>query len=241
MSPTKTHRLVSKPQVSSRYLADFMAASEQGRRSIIKGCKYHPIARVIQHSKAKNIIGTYLRAGKALPAELIEKAQGLRDRMADDDFDREVLDNNADYVERFAEIAPSLILPVADMIPPGACPSLVINGTTVSVDLCFRLRRTTRTNKVRVGAATLRYAKGKALPSEVGAWQSAFLMGYLGQDALQDNAQPEGKLCLTIDAYLGVCHPAPSDAVRRFQNMQAACATIAERWPNVPPPSGAVL
>lgn len=182
-----------------------------------------------------------MQAGKALPAELIEAAQGLRDMMADDDFGREVLDNNADYVERFAEVVSGLVLPAADMILPGACPALAINGTTVTVDLCFRLRRMTRTNKVKVGAATLRYARGKPLPSEVGAWQSAFLMGYLGQDALQDNAQPEGKLCLTIDGYLGTCHPAPTDAVRRFQNMQAACATIAERWDNVPLPAGAVL
>lgn len=241
MSEAKTHRLVSKPQMSSRYLADFMAATRQGERSIIRGCKYRPIARLIQHRAAKNIIGTYLRAGKEHPAELIEQAHGLRDRMASDDFDRDLLDNNADYVKRFAHVAPNLALPSADMTLPGDCPPIVINGTEVTVDLCFRLRRTTRTNKIKVGAAALRYAKGKALPPEVGAWQSAFLMEYLGQDALQDNAQPEGKLCLTIDAYLGVCHPAPTDAVRRFQNIQAACATIAESWDNVMPPVGAVL
>lgn len=137
-------------------------------------------------------------AGKELPTELIEEAQRLRDMMADDDFDREVLDNNADYVERFAEITPSLVLPAADMIPPGDCPPLVINGTTVTVDLCFRLRRMTKTNKAKVGAATLRYAKGKALAPEIGAWQSAFIVGYLGQDAPQENAQPEGKLCLSV-------------------------------------------
>jgi len=54
-----------------------------------------------------------------LPAKLIEEAQGLRDMVADDDFDREVLDNNADYVERFAEVVPTLILPAADLIAPG--------------------------------------------------------------------------------------------------------------------------
>jgi len=102
------------------------------------------------------------------------------------------------------------------------------------------LRRTTKSNKVRIGAASLRYAKGKPLPPDVAAWQSAFLVGYIGQDASQDNAEPEGKLCLTIDAYSGVCHSAPTDAVRRFQNMKAACATIAESWSNMPPPIGAV-
>lgn len=182
-----------------------------------------------------------MRSGKGIPATLVERAQALRDLLASNDFEREVLDHNADYVDRFAEVYPDLILPTAEIASPDLCPPLMINGVVVTVDISFRLRRTTRTNKVRIGAGTLRYAKGKSLSPEVGAWQSTFLMDYLSQDANQDNAEPEGKLCVTIDAYSGVCHPAPGDAVRRFKNMEAACSTIAERWPNVPPPHGAVF
>jgi hypothetical protein len=237
----KTHRVVAKPQMAARFLADFMAASERVRRSIIQGCKFRRIARVVQHEKARNIIGTYLRAGKGDPGLLLARADALREQIADDDFEREVLDNNADYIDRFAKVAPDLALPQAEVMPPGHCPPLTINGLSVSADLCLRLTRTTKTNKVRIGAATLRYAKGEPLPAEVGAWQSAFLMGYLANDAQALNAEPEHKLCLTIDAWTGVCHLSPSDAVRRFRNMEAACATITERWPNVPPPPNAVL
>jgi hypothetical protein len=35
--------------------------------------------------------------------------------------------------------------------------------------------------------------------------------------------------------------PAPGSAITMFANMKAACQTIAERWPNVPPPKGAIL
>src|ERR1019366_6730326 len=35
--------------------------------------------------------------------------------------------------------------------------------------------------------------------------------------------------------------PAPSDSVSRFREMEAACATIAERWQNIEPPAGAIL
>jgi hypothetical protein len=38
-----------------------------------------------------------------------------------------------------------------------------------------------------------------------------------------------------------VWHEAPTDSVSRFKNMEAACASIAERWPNVAPPPNAVL
>lgn len=87
----------------------------------------------------------------------------------------------------------------------------------------------------------LRYAKGKALPVPVGEWQSAFLLGYLNRLGVEDRADPEHKLCLTLDAYAGVCHPAPTDSISRFKNMEATCASIAERWPNVPLPPNAVF
>lgn len=237
----KTHRLVAKPEISARYLADFMASSERGKRSIVQGCKYRPIARTVQHSHARRIVGTYLRDGKADAATLREQADALRERLAKDDFDREVLDHNADYVERFAEVAPSMALPDAELLPPGSCPPLMIHGTKVTVDLAFRMRRTTRTNKVRVGAGSLRYAKGKVLSPAIAAWQSAFLLGYLGQDVQDDGAIPEQKLCITVDAYSGNCHAAPTDSLTRYKNMAAACETIAERWSNISPPKDAVL
>ncbi len=51
MLQPKTHREVKSPQVNARYLADFMAASEVAKRSIIRGCKYQSIARVVQHDE----------------------------------------------------------------------------------------------------------------------------------------------------------------------------------------------
>jgi hypothetical protein len=58
---------------------------------------------------------------------------------------------------------------------------------------------------------------------------------------MEDGAEAERNLSLTLDAHSCDTHPAPSDSVRRFQNMEAACATIAQRWPNVAPPPNAVL
>lgn len=87
----------------------------------------------------------------------------------------------------------------------------------------------------------LRYSKGKALSIEVGEWQSAYLFGYLSAIEAEKDAQPECKLCVAINAYSGSIYAAPSDAVSRFHEMETACATIAERWPTIAPPSGAVL
>jgi hypothetical protein len=120
-------------------------------------------------------------------------------------------------------------------------PALMLNGVRVTAEIHFRLRRLTKTNKVRVGARMLRYAKGRALPIPIAEWQSAFLFGCLARTGPEEGAEAERELCLTLDAYNCATYPAPSDAVRRSHHMEAACATIAERWSNIPPPPNAVI
>lgn len=241
MHEHRTHREVKNPKMSARALADYMAASETARRTIVRDCKYQSRARVIQHDEAKLAVSKFIRAGGTDLAPLNEEVRRLRERLADTDFDRDLFDHNADYIERFAEMSSTFELPKAERSAPGAVPPIEINGVQVGVELHFRLRRLTRTNKVRIGGGMLRYAKRKSLSADIAAWQSAFLFGYLGAQKTDEAAEPEHDLCVTIDAWTGACHGAPSDAVRRYQNMKAACATIAERWPKVEPPAGAIL
>lgn len=87
----------------------------------------------------------------------------------------------------------------------------------------------------------MRYSKSRPLPPAAGEWQAAFLLGYLRAPGAAPDEEPDGKLCLVLDAQSGALHAAPGDAVRRFGQMAAACASIAERWPNIAPPPGAVL
>lgn len=239
MSEKKTHRLVKNPTMSARDLADYMVASETARRTIVRDSKYRPIARIMQHNEAKMAVSKFVRSGGDDPTQLTDTATQLRSRMADNDFERDLYDHNADYIEKFAEVHRKIEMPVAELMAAGAYQPLTANGVKVSPDIQFRLKRITRTNKIKVGASVLRYAKGKAAPEEACMWHSAFLFGYLGETG-DGTVEPEHKLCLTIDAYAGIAHAAPTDAVRRFSNMLAACASIAERWPNVAPPPNAV-
>lgn len=240
MSEKKTHRVVKNPTISARDLADFMEASETARRTIVRDCKFRAIARITQHNEAKQSVSRFIRGGHSDAATLRDEATRLRTRLADSDFDRDLYDHNADYIDRFANVHHLISFPEADRLPAGPSVPYVAHGVKINPDIQFRLRRLTRTNKVRVGAGVLRYAKGKAVSPDVAAWHSAFLFGLLGETA-DDMAEPEHKLCLTIDAHAGVAHQAPTDSVRRFSNMLAACATIAERWPNIAPPPKAVL
>ncbi|MFZ0496354.1 MAG: hypothetical protein WBE80_06580 [Methylocella sp.] len=240
MTDQKTHKEVKNPQISIRFLADYMAASEQARRTIIRGCKYQPAARVIQHNEAKLAVSKFIRSGQTDVSSLKSEAQRLRERMTDSEFDRDVLDHNADYIDRFAKVYSILNLPAAEILAPGKSIAVSVHGTKVISEIHFRLRRLTKTNKIRVGAATLRYAKGRPLPLAVAEWQSALLFGFLSLPGVGEGTEPELKLCLTVDTYAGICYPAPTNSVSRFKNGEAACATIAERWPNIQPPHGAI-
>lgn len=235
----KTHRLVKDPRMSAKELADFMVASETARRTLIRNCKFRSIARVTQHNLAKQCVSKFIRDGRSDMTGMLAEAGRLRAMLADSEFERDLHDHNADYISRFAEVQGLIEFPNAEVLAQGAAISHMANGVKVNPDLQFRLRRLTKTNKVKIGGGVFRYTKGKAVNAEAAAYHAAFVFGVLGATAI-DPDQPEEKLCLVIDAYAGKTHQAPTDSTRRYTNMLAACATIAERWPNVPPPPGAV-
>ncbi len=218
-----------------------MFASELARRTIVQSCKYRPIARLVQHNEAKTTISNFLMAESREESILREKSDSLRERMADSDFERDLFDHNADYLDRFASISDQLDIPQSETYSHGKVVPLSLSGVRVTSEIHCRFRRLTKSNKVKTGGATLRYAKGKPLNPEVGAWQSAFLLGYLRFVGTEDASEPEGKLCITIDAYAGEVFPAPTDSISRFKNMMAACESIAERWPKIKPPKNARL
>nr|WP_321360252.1 hypothetical protein [uncultured Hyphomonas sp.] len=237
----KTHREVKEPRISGRYLADYMGASEQARRTIIRACKFRPIARIIQHEKARQAIVRGIVSGRLSCEYIAGRADRIRELIADDDFDQSVLDNNADYLDHFSKFADDLDLPDVEFQNASPPSRITVNGVTITSDIVFRSQRLTRTNKVRIGAGTLRYAKGKPLNEEVANWQAAFLFGFLRNTTDPEEVEPENKQCIVIDAQTGVVHSAPTNAVSRYNNMEAACATIAERWANIAPPPNAVF
>lgn len=242
MSESPTHRLVKTPKVNSRYLSDYMVASERTKRTIIRDCKYRKIARAIQHDRAKAFITNALRT-KDLSAEIL-KAEGRRllDMMSDTEFDRDTLDVNGDFLIAFGETFSMDTFPkTADFADAPTKFKVNINGVDVDPDIRFGVQRITKTNRTRTGLGTIRYAKGKPLNEDVGAYQSSVLFGCRKMIDVQDQAAPAEKLCLTLDCASGRFIPAPSDATRRFQNMEAACKTIAEWWDSIDPPDGAIF
>jgi len=238
-----THREARAPTINARFLADYMAAGarERARRTLIQNAKYRVAARMIQHVAAKSAVAKFLASPERDVNALLAQAAELRGRNVEEQFTADLNRHNAEYLERFAEAYPKLVLPEAAIVLAAKPPAVTLAGVKVNVDMPLRLRRLNRNGRTRLGGAVLRYAKGRPLPPEIGEWQSAFLFGYLGLTEPEDGAEPEHQLCLTIDAQSGHAIAAPGNALARFREMEAACASIAERWSNVEPPAGAVL
>ena len=120
-------------------------------------------------------------------------------------------------------------------------PAIPVQGVGVRLSPNLLLRRLTRTNKLKVGALMLRYAKGKALPAVTGEYQAALIFGLLGEVKDEDAAEPDKAISLTLDVVTGRLYDAPGSAVTMYANTKAACQSIAEQWPNLPPPAGAIF
>lgn len=242
----KTHIRHDRPRMAARDLADYMAASEVSKRTVVRNSKYEPVLHVAHHDEARAVVSKFIADRDTDLSWLAEEAQRIRGHAASEPegFERDLAGRNAAYIERFAKVWPGVRLPPkAEALPVGEPPPppLRLNGVEITVELHFRLRRPARDNTLRTGAGMLRYSKNRPLPRAVGEWQAAFLLGYLRSLDPPPGEAPDGKLCLVLDAQSGALHAAPGDAVRRFNQIAAACASIAERWPNIAPPAGAAV
>lgn len=241
----KTHDEVKKPQMDIRHLADYMAAQgrERARRTIVQKCRYRKRAQAYNHQEAKRALRAYFRTGGGADlTALTDQSQALREKLTDGPYERNLADYNADYLDAFVAAYQADKLPAADLLPPQQFADVIISGVRVKVDIFASFRRTVqRSNKVRVGALMLRYAKGEALPVAVGEWQSAILFGYLKKYGNLGAATAEEKLCATLCAVSGEIFCAPSGSTNKFLEAEAACASISEAWANIAPPAGAVL
>lgn len=237
----KTHRATPSPAIMLKDLADYMAASNQARRSIVASAKYTPVARLLHYKMARSIISGHVLSGNPLPGGLSDQAQAVRERLADTDFDAQLHALNGDYIDAFASQAAGFDFSGFSVAPPRQEVTPTYNGTRIRFSPDLLTHRTTQKNTQKVGAIMYRYAKGKAVSEEAACWQTAFMFGYFTDEPFIEEAKPERKLCLVLCAVSGKTYEAPSNSTYRFNEMKAVCRDIAERWPSVEPPSGAVL
>jgi hypothetical protein len=237
--PTHTERKTCELRV--RELADYMAASQQRRRTVLRDAKYRPVARTLQHKEARTIISNWLRDGHGDTSTLGRHAERMRARHATSDFVSSQNNFSADYIETFMNAFPLMDIPACEMRAPSTKGQMTLGGTKIIFNPDILVARSTTRNTRRIGSVFLRYAKGKELSEEAALFQSSFSFGYLRLIPFEEPAEVEKKLCMTIDGYTGKVNEAPGNAVYRFNEMTAACSDITALWPNIQPPPSAIL
>lgn len=242
MPDKPTHRLQSTPQMRSQDFAEYMAASDRAKRSILQRCKYRSLARMVQHREARIAIARWLREGNGDPMLLDKEADRIRHKLTDDDFDAEVNEHNATYIEAFRAVCADLNLPACEMRPADQKMAMDMGGLEVRFAPDLLLYRTNSRNVPKSGALFLVYSKGKAAKEEEALFLSSISFGYLSGSVLEEElGEPEKGLCLSVCAYSGTKYAAPGNAKTRFNNMKAAGAMIADVWDAIQPPNKAVL
>lgn len=230
-----THREVKEVKISTRFLADYMAANPGPKRTILRDQKYRSLRRQVNHKEARQEISKFLTTVPHDTATLSEKAQTIRDRLSVDDFQRSVFDMNADFLDQFVEVYPDFDLPNGDIIPLPLTQSMNLNGVEISRDFLAVTRRVMKSNRQRSGAIALRYSKGKSVKARAAQWQSVIMYGYLDISPLDPATTPESALCLTYDAFDGSTYDAGTKSVSEFNQVVDACQTIADIWPSIEP------
>lgn len=241
MPESPTHRLQATPSMRAQDLAEYMAASDVAKRSVIQKCKFRPLARLVQHKEARASIAHWLRAGSGDREALTAEANRIRRKLADTDFDADVNEHNAGYVEAFRGISESLDIPPCGMEMLSGKVTIEMNGLSVRYAPDLILKRTNRHNVAKIGAMFLLYSKGKSASVEEALHLSALSFGYLEEAPIAQDCEPDKALCLSVCAHSGNVHAAPGNSKRRFNNMMAAGATIADLWQAIPAPRNARL
>lgn len=240
LEPKKTHREVKNPRLSDNKLADYMAASEQARRGILRSCKYQAKTAVIQHQDARKIVAESILNGKLDVAGLANKLAVYEGKITDTDFEAEVKQHNVDYIKSVIQMGADGIKGT-DFVRCKTQKKLDFNGTEISFFPDVLVARTNQRNNRKIGAINLRYSKSAKLPEATAEWQSALMFGVLRDEPFEEESTPELALCQTFDGFNGKIYGAPSNAVYLFKEMKAACIGIALQWPNILPPPGAIL
>lgn len=237
----KTHAVVKDPSIPVQYLADYMAASAQARRSIVQKSKYKSLARTFQHQIARKTISDHLIDGNPLPGDLASKGEDVRNRLADEDFYKQLYGYNADFIEAFAGVGGMFNFVSFELMVPQNIGTPEYNGTKVKFTPSLLTYRRTKVNTQKIGGIMFRYAKGSPVAKEVAEWQAAFMYGYFAESPFIEEAKPENKLCQVLCAVAGATYQAPSNSTYKFNEMKAVCSDIAEKWANVKPPPGAII
>lgn len=230
----------ASPRISATKLAEYVIADPSRQKSIIRDAKFPRKVVIIPYKRTRDFIKRAFCEDSLHIDKLVRRAEEIEGQDESEDmseWQRNDRANSATALRKIATIAPELLWKKGRivLVQPGG---LEFAGVKVSIrpEVTFAFDHR---NIRKTGAIILNTAKGeeKSLARSngthcVGDYLTSLLFQMLLLRAGRIGA-PVNTQCYAVDVFREKVYTAPASYRRLNKNIEAACETIALRWPEI--------
>lgn len=220
-----------EPRISVNGLAEYLKASPERRRSIVKEQKRPSDFKVSRYRTARQTLRDAVSNGDlSLIGDAIAELQAAD---ADSDYEAKNHELNIEALTRFGElVADDLMEEIGDLNAESTnrgAPKLEYAGVRISVWPEITLRGDYRNDEV-VGGVFFHFSKSRELGDDVGKYIGTLIEEYLEMNELEDADKVSRRHSIVVDIPRGEFFTAPRYKTKRRRDIAAACEEIALRW-----------
>jgi hypothetical protein len=240
------------PELSANQLSEFLTATHTRKEGILRQARYiarESSAAPIRYSDVRRAIASYL----ADPSRNTAGIYGIREKFNNIVESAQAGQQMSDFTLSNARLSVEAIdafLGSLNEIKFGGlsfalgdshAPRVTIEGVGISVRPDVVVLAKNKKLEPIVGGLLMYFSKDvekeeKADERKNHGLTAATLVHRYATDHLFDQGVPTQKLCISLDVFAKKPHQAPASNVRRRDNMEAACRSIALHWPTITPP-----
>ncbi len=236
------YREVEEPAISANQLAQYLTATPQGRKRIIRDARWQSTAVVARYKHARSAIAACLCDATKSPSTYANQRAALQERLdaASPGWAKTDLEASIEALDRYnATLNQTGVNKLDCKALTRSVPPLQIGGLKVRVTPDVTISKDDpKSLDSRVGAVVTSIAKGENSGTRrlEQAKTAAVLVWLFAEKHLATSGTPDRKLCYSFDVFDGALVPAGANISTRINNITAACEEIAHAWSNASPP-----
>lgn len=219
----------TRPRISANKLGEYLVSPPMRRRAIIEGQKYPNAYAAAYYGPARDNLVDYI-VGHIDRAVLLQRTEAQVSAQHETDYQRHSASGCADAVLRFLDIEPTLDLQGMKPIHMLRHDRLDVSGVSVSVHPDIVLEGRDARGKPTLGAIKLHFPKTHP-HTEASAQFVATMLRRHATQAMSARGKVREDACLVVDVFARRVVRAPRGHIRRWRDIDAACAEIRRAWP----------
>jgi len=231
-----------EPRLSANQLAEYLNATPNRRKGIVRDAKYPKTSIVARYDGAWNAITKYLCNDGRPSVDLVdamERQTAREKKPGATPWVQQDARLSIEAIDAFMKSYNKLGLTKLSCKPiTGSQPKLSISGVDISVSLNATTHRKETADEPLVGGMILVFSKAEASTAarEQRCRTSAVLATLFAAKHLTASGAVDPKLCFSLDVFACRMYPAPGSYVKRLSHMEVSCEEVALRWPTIDPP-----